>query len=514
MADQPDEPMDLTDLPPPSTSNVTQDTAVSTSAMPFAEPQITAAPKSKAQKQRDYRHRIAASRTPAEVITARAAETARKRNYRLRVAANSALANEPVQTTSTSSDLVEIQQTKSTWNTKWQLSIKRFKSTFLDNESGYACSVCDRLWFKNDLKPITAANLEVISDWFIKVNRQLCREEYELVCSTLSTVLQQKVDAATGKEDDPSNRTENISAENAPDSEVLASKQHTMMWNEEDCLNIAPGHRAQPLNIIYDRHAEELSFPSIYYGIPRRFNMGVSVTAYMIATSELRRRDRRGATPQKILYVAIKILRLRMVDGILLEDPEFLKEFVTANLAFMKTVPNSIQYWAARKLGLFAMMRQLGKPTVFLTISANEIRWPKLLTILLKLSNKYPGKTAKDLNTSERCTLVSDDPVTCCIYFHKLVGSLMKMLKSKQFYNPFGKYFVQDYFIRIEFQHRGSPHAHILLWLNNDPHETVSENMPKTIDLVEKLSSVSREDMPSDSVYANQSHKHTFTCTK
>lgn len=173
MADQPDEPMDLTDLPPPSTSNVTQDAAVSTSAMSVAEPPITAAPKSKAQKQRVYRQRIAASRTPAQVITARVAETARKRNYRLRVAANSTLADgslqsttassssatgrstlaaEPVQTTvqpSTTSDLVEVQQAQSTWNAKWKLSIRRFKSTFLDNEFGCACSVCDRLWFKN-----------------------------------------------------------------------------------------------------------------------------------------------------------------------------------------------------------------------------------------------------------------------------------------------------------------------------------------------------------------------------
>jgi hypothetical protein len=28
-------------------------------------------------------------------------------------------------------------------------------------------------------------------------------------------------------------------------------------------------------------------------------------------------------------------------------------------------------------------------------------------------------------------------------------------------------YRVRDYFLRIEFQHRGSPHAHILLWLEN-----------------------------------------------
>ncbi|KAF6209887.1 hypothetical protein GE061_015641 [Apolygus lucorum] len=32
--------------------------------------------------------------------------------------------------------------------------------------------------------------------------------------------------------------------------------------------------------------------------------------------------------------------------------------------------------------------------------------------------------------------------------------------------------------------------------------------------LVEKLSSVTKEDMPNETIYANQIHKHTFTCTK
>ncbi|GFY02766.1 helitron_like_N domain-containing protein [Trichonephila clavipes] len=71
------------------------------------------------------------------------------------------------------------------------------------------------------------------------------------------------------------------------------------------------------------------------------------------------------------------------------------------------------------------------------------------------------------------------------------------MLQAKMTYNPFGPYRVLDYFLRIEFQHRGSPHAHVLLWLENDPHEKISENMPKTIQLLTDLCSVSRNDLPA-----------------
>jgi hypothetical protein len=36
----------------------------------------------------------------------------------------------------------------------------------------------------------------------------------------------------------------------------------------------------------------------------------------MLATSEIRRKDRRGVTAQHILYMAMKILRLRVGEGL------------------------------------------------------------------------------------------------------------------------------------------------------------------------------------------------------
>jgi hypothetical protein len=72
-------------------------------------------------------------------------------------------------------------------------------------------------------------------------------------------------------------------------SEIVHARQHTILWNEEHCLDIAPGHRSIPLNIIYDVYAEELSFPSIYYGVGRQFSDSVSVIPYMMVTSEARR---------------------------------------------------------------------------------------------------------------------------------------------------------------------------------------------------------------------------------
>lgn len=304
--------------------------------------------------------------------------------------------------------------------------------------------------------------------------------------------------------------------------ELLIGQQHTLLWNEDMCLQIAPGQNKTPLSIIYDEFAEELSFPDIYLGHPRTFKPDVRVTSFMMATSEIRRRDRRGAKPEHVLYMAMKIMRLRVSEGLRntfkcmgtanitraqLKDKEFLESCIERNLSFLKSIPNSVQYWQQRKRDVFAMIRQLGKPTMFLTLSANEIRWPNLLAILHKLSNGSNDADVtiimQQLTALQRATLVNEDPVTCCAYFHKLVNIIMQLLLSRT-YSPFGNYYVVDYFKRIEFQHRGSPHAHILLWLANDPREDISENMPGTVQLIDSLCSVSAEDLPE--TYSNQVH--------
>jgi hypothetical protein len=83
------------------------------------------------------------------------------------------------------------------------------------------------------------------------------------------------------------------------------------VWDEDMCLHIAPGQHKTPLSIIYDEHAEELSFPHIYYGVAREFKSPHPPTPYMIATSEIRQ-DRRGVTPDHVLYMGMKILRMRV----------------------------------------------------------------------------------------------------------------------------------------------------------------------------------------------------------
>ncbi|XP_039453727.1 uncharacterized protein LOC120432566 [Culex pipiens pallens] len=315
------------------------------------------------------------------------------------------------------------------------------------------------------------------------------------------------------------------------EAELFTGQQQTVLWNEDMSLNIAPGQNRMPTSIVYDQYAEELSFPGIYQGKIRSYRKGVRVTPYDKATSETRRRDRRGAKPTHILYMGVKIMRLRVHDGVSssfrvqgtnnvtraqLSDPQFMQSLIERNFAWLKSIPNSALYWQIREKDLFAMIRQLGKPTVFLTMSANETHWPELLKILYKLSDQENRidltEPMEQLTALQRAVLVSEDPVTCCLYFNKLIEVILLILGSKT-HSPFGKYYVVDYFKRIEFQHRGSPHCHAVLWLANDPKEPASEHMPATLELINTITSIRFEDLPTQTA-TKQVHRCTFTCTK
>jgi hypothetical protein len=74
-----------------------------------------------------------------------------------------------------------------------------------------------------------------------------------------------------------------------------------------------------------------------------------------------------------------------------------------------------------------------------------------------------------------------------------------------------------DYYFRIEFQHRGSPHAHMILWLANAPICDITS--PESISQVEEfISQIITVDVSSnpeiEMLVQRQIHKHSHTCKK
>lgn len=59
------------------------------------------------------------------------------------------------------------------------------------------------------------------------------------------------------------------------------------------------------------------------------------------------------------------------------------------------------------------------------------------------------------------------------------------ILESKKC-TQFRKHRIVHYFKRIEFQHRGSPYAHVLLWLENVPLDPIKKDIIQVIELIDK----------------------------
>lgn len=101
------------------------------------------------------------------------------------------------------------------------------------------------------------------------------------------------------------------------------------------------------------------------------------------------------------------------------------------------------------------MEAQLGLPTVFLTLSAADLHWPDLYRLM----------TDEDIEEAERRRLLAEKPLTPSIFFFERTEFFLDKILGK----CFG---VTDFWRRYEWQHRGSPHIHMLLWLPNAPDVT------------------------------------------
>ena len=165
-----------------------------------------------------------------------------------------------------------------------------------------------------------------------------------------------------------------------------------------------------------------------------------------------------------------------------------------------------------RKKDIFAMIRQLSLPTWFMSLSAADTRWTDLLRMLAKLNDgiEYSEKEIEKLTWQEKTKLVQKDPVTCSRYFdHRVQEFLSTILKSSC--QPIGK--VCDYFYRVEFQQRGSPHIHMLVWVENAPTlETNSEE--EIVQFVDQYLTCSKDNEKTANLINLQSHKHSRTCRK
>ena len=136
------------------------------------------------------------------------------------------------------------------------------------------------------------------------------------------------------------------------------------------------------------------------------------------------------------------------------------------------------------------------------------------MPLLKSLSKLVKGKEittdeAKTMSWQCKCELIKADPVTCARYFNFRVEKFVSnVLKHRSM--PVGK--ITDYFYRVEFQQRGSPHIHMLMWIENAPVHGKAPDSSVTV-FVDKYVTCYKDDRIAELVNY-QTHRHASTCKK
>ena len=120
------------------------------------------------------------------------------------------------------------------------------------------------------------------------------------------------------------------------------------------------------------------------------------------------------------------------------------------------------------------MLRSLGILTFFLTLSAADLHWPEMIQVVAaEYGMDIPRDTVAKMSIADKNWFLRQNPVTGVCKFHSRVESFFSqyLLSSS---NPLGH--ITDHVIKIEFQMRGSPHAHCLLWVKDAPKIDTDED--------------------------------------
>ena len=337
--------------------------------------------------------------------------------------------------------------------------------------------------------------------------------------------------------------TEDEWSENEDGEEVSPGQMDTMLTapdfledHERDLVfNVAPGEGATPLSVFRDKYCEELAYPNIFLGQRRPENSERTVPVYYseICKAELRHEDRRVAKDVDNLFFKTKKLQMKqMLDKATIairkckpgstsltaraaRDTNNIKDLVFRDVGykFMNTLRGTPPYFQKLSKDLYAMCRQLGPATLFVTFSAAETRWPHLLRILGQVvdGKLYTDDEIKTMSWDQKCRLIQSDPVTCARHFDYTIQQMFRLLKSD--HSPLGK--LKDFAYRIEFQQRGSPHCHAMLWLE-DCVSFTDDTDDDITNYIDQLMTCEKPSEATDEQMSNlvnlQYHRHSYTC--
>jgi hypothetical protein len=310
--------------------------------------------------------------------------------------------------------------------------------------------------------------------------------------------------------DDEDNRNMGEDGEDDP-LELCTVQQDVGIMSTEGIMHsvsLAPAAYKSPESITSNPDAEQLIFLKIYGGhCPVR----TSATDGQRYKALLRHYLRPVAhRPDYLIYMNMRKTYRAILSGISIFmkktattsnlsrtdalDPECIKGLLRSNDAFQifRTVRSSPAYWSARKKEVYAMIRQLGPPTFFITFSPGEVKFPELIRLLLKLNARegeesYVNESDEfllNLPVDRLYMLISSDPITVTRYLDHRMAHLRNFIFSC--HGPFRLHRVSDHVWRLDYQDKGSLHLHMMVWCDGAPVFNMKERSEYEALLIEQ----------------------------
>ncbi|XP_065139046.1 uncharacterized protein [Paramisgurnus dabryanus] len=309
----------------------------------------------------------------------------------------------------------------------------------------------------------------------------------------------------------------------------------------QDVLNVAPAEGKSPVKLLSDKTNEAKCFPVLFPTGGPTFHdeREVKITLSRYLNARILNADGRFAQNTDFIFyaqylseldqivsnVSIALRKgsdnslLQAITSDVLRKPESLTKLLNYDegYKFLRPVRGTPPYWQSTQKDLFALIRQLGIPTFFASFSSADLRWPEMIKNILNQEGK--NLNVDELDWSEKCGLIRRNPVTAARMFdHRWHCFLKDVIMSPA--QPIGK--VIDYFYRVEFQQRGSPHVHCLFWVENAPklNEDNEDNDALVAAFVDRYITCeipSEEDTELyETVNSVQKHsvRHSKTCRK
>ena len=244
--------------------------------------------------------------------------------------------------------------------------------------------------------------------------------------------------------------------------------------SEDSIFSVAPGEGQKPIAILSDEHFEEMCNPTKYpygnFGLKANREKRLTVRKYF--NQRLLDVDGRFARDVEYLLTAQYAVESKQVvddTGIVLRQSQgrlYRGQTITAGTIkdqsvllqmmqrddayrFLKNVRGSPAYFQRVVYDVLAMIRQLGLPTWFLTLSAADMQWPDVIqTIARQYGRIFSEEDIVTMPFVEKSKWLRQNPVTAARHFQYRLDSFFQMfLKSKA--HPVGE--LVDYAIRVEF---------------------------------------------------------------